>query len=143
MEKLLIWKKLVSKMSQYGSFLVIGREQNFRELSMNVIPFSPFAWNAKSMDDYFPHFLWFWVKNVSTSAWFHVKLLKLHESGMNENSRHRTEVNHVFVKCFGNTVHLSLAIFQKTSFIVLCLCWGFIHMYQSKQTKIGQIWKKQ
>ena len=48
----------------------------------------------------FPCYLWFRVKNLLISALFHVKLLKLLESGVNGNSQHRTEMKGDFVKCW-------------------------------------------
>ena len=60
--------------------------------------FSTFAWNVKSVNDNFPHFLWFLVKNLPISMWFHVKLLKLCELGVNGNSRHTTEMKREMLK---------------------------------------------
>ena len=61
-------------------------EQNLRD-------FFPFVKNVKSTNDNFFHFLWFWLeKNISISAWFHMKYLKLHELGKNWNLYHRTKV---------------------------------------------------
>ena len=54
------------------------------------------AWNVKCMNDTLPHLLWFWVKNLSVSVWFYVKLLKLHELGVSGSSWHRTEVKREF-----------------------------------------------
>ena len=48
----------------------------------------------------FPHLQWFQVKELSISNWFHVKLLKLRESRINGNSRHRTEVKRDSMKCW-------------------------------------------
>ena len=61
-------------------------EQNLRD-------FFPFVKNVKSTNDNLFHFLWFWLeKNISISAWFHMKYLKLHELGKNWNLYHRTKV---------------------------------------------------
>ena len=38
-------------------------------------------------------FLWFWMKNLQTFAQFHVKSLKVPDSGTNKISQFRTEVN--------------------------------------------------
>ena len=62
--------------------------------------FLPFPWNKKSLNENLPRLSWFWVNNVLTSAWFHVKWLKLSESGVTRNSQCRTEVKCDFIKCW-------------------------------------------
>ena len=56
--------------------------------------------NVKSMNGKFVCLLWSWVKNLQIFAWFHVKLLKVQEFGVNENSQHRTEVKCDYAKCW-------------------------------------------
>ena len=59
----------------------------FTEFEINVnrawtgFYLSPFTWNVKSVNDNFPYFLWFWVKNLTISVWFLVKSLKLRRIG--------------------------------------------------------------
>ena len=72
---------------------------NFFRESWTWFHFSTFVWNVKSVNDNFPNLSWFFVKNFSISAWFHVKLLKLRELNMIRDSQHRIEVKRNFVKC--------------------------------------------
>ena len=64
------------------------------------IHFSVFVRIVKSLHSNFPHFRYFWVKNLPILNWFHMKPLNLRKLGMNGNSQNRTEVKRDSVKCW-------------------------------------------
>ena len=61
---------------------------------------SPFACNEKSVNHSNSQLAWFWMKNLSTLFWFHMKMLKLRDLDMKGISQRGTKVKHDSVKCW-------------------------------------------
>ena len=100
----------------------------------------------------FSHSLWFYVKNLLSLAGFHVKLLKLRESGMNEKSWHRTEVKRESVKCWKmlssvnfpwKWIHEPITrwYYLPICYLVNHLTWQIIHGYISGFFYVVWRWK--
>ena len=63
------------------------------------------------------------MKNLSISVWFHVKFLKIHESGKNRNSQHRTKVHCIELSFWHSNLKITLG---KVRNLIGKKCWMWL-----------------